>query len=60
MSTIFFSFYLATDNLADHYKLRGGVYFVDALPMTASGKILRRQVREMLIATINGKDKLLA
>lgn len=39
-----------SDHFADHYKLRGGVYFVDSLPTTASGKISRRQVKEVAIA----------
>lgn len=34
---------------ADSRKLRGGVYFVDSLPLTASGKQLRRDVQ--LLAT---------
>jgi 4-coumarate--CoA ligase len=34
-------------NTAPHKKLRGGVVFVDTLPKTASGKLLRRQVVEM-------------
>lgn len=38
------------DHFADHYKLRGGVYFVDSLPTTASGKLLRRKVKETAIA----------
>lgn len=33
----------------DHKKLRGGVHFVDALPLTPSGKILRRKAKEMAI-----------
>ncbi|XP_031621710.1 4-coumarate--CoA ligase 1-like isoform X2 [Contarinia nasturtii] len=38
---------LVDDHFADYCKLRGGVYFVESLPMTPSGKILRRKVREM-------------
>lgn len=34
-------------SLDDVKKLRGGVYFVEKLPMTASGKILRRLVKEV-------------
>lgn len=41
----FFPFYL--EHFADYYKLRGGIYFVDSLPMTPSGKMLRRKVREL-------------
>lgn len=33
------------DNFDDSHKLRGGVYFVDELPLTPSGKIVRRLAR---------------
>eukprot|EP00600_Ochromonadales_sp_CCMP1393_P014757 CAMPEP_0174995792 /NCGR_PEP_ID=MMETSP0005-20121125/32_1 /TAXON_ID=420556 /ORGANISM="Ochromonas sp., Strain CCMP1393" /LENGTH=306 /DNA_ID=CAMNT_0016250121 /DNA_START=136 /DNA_END=1053 /DNA_ORIENTATION=+ len=33
--------------VAPHKKLRGGVYFVDAIPRSASGKLLRRVQVEM-------------
>jgi len=32
--------------VAPHKKLRGGVEFVDSIPKSPSGKILRRQLRE--------------
>jgi 4-coumarate--CoA ligase len=35
----------ADGRVAHHKKLRGGVHFVQQLPRTASGKILRRQIR---------------
>jgi acyl-CoA synthetase (AMP-forming)/AMP-acid ligase II len=35
------------DNLARHKQLRGGVIFLDAIPKSPSGKILRRELREM-------------
>lgn len=34
---------------ADSRKLRGGVYFVDSLPTTPSGKVLRREVKKLAI-----------
>lgn len=34
------------ESLTDIKTLRGGVYFVDKLPMTPSGKIQRRLVKE--------------
>jgi len=35
------------ERVAPHKKLRGGVVFVEAIPKTASGKILRREVVAM-------------
>lgn len=43
--------------VAGHKKLRGGVKFVDAVPKTASGKILRRVLKEQAKAE-EGKAKL--
>lgn len=34
------------ENLANHKQLRGGVVFVDEIPKSASGKILKRELRE--------------
>lgn len=36
--------------VGDYKRLRGGVYFVDQLPMTPAGKVLRRAVKEMIVA----------
>uniref|UniRef100_A0A336K7L6 CSON003269 protein n=1 Tax=Culicoides sonorensis TaxID=179676 RepID=A0A336K7L6_CULSO len=38
---------IAEENLPDYKTLRGGCYFVDALPMTPSGKIQRNKVKTM-------------
>ncbi|XP_019551278.3 uncharacterized protein LOC109421247 [Aedes albopictus] len=35
--------------VSDHKRLRGGVFFVDRLPTSPAGKVLRRVVKEMLI-----------
>ncbi|XP_050079091.1 probable 4-coumarate--CoA ligase 3 [Anopheles maculipalpis] len=35
--------------VSDFKRLRGGVYFVDCLPKTQTGKILRRKVLEMVL-----------
>uniref|UniRef100_A0A182QIE9 AMP-dependent synthetase/ligase domain-containing protein n=1 Tax=Anopheles farauti TaxID=69004 RepID=A0A182QIE9_9DIPT len=51
--------------VSDFKRLRGGVYFVEELPKTHSGKILRRKVTEMIRAMnqhqqaseTNGLDK---
>ena len=34
------------DNLAQHKRLRGGVRFIDAIPKSVSGKILRRVLKD--------------
>lgn len=33
--------------MATYKCLDGGIYFVDELPMTASGKVIRSKVKEM-------------
>ncbi|KAI8925990.1 luciferase [Entophlyctis helioformis] len=38
------------DHVAQHKQLRGGVQFIDAIPRAASGKILRRVLRDKLAA----------
>jgi len=35
-----------SSRVSSHKKLRGGVQFVDMIPKTASGKILRRVIRD--------------
>lgn len=47
---------IVADSLADQYRLRGGVYFVDSFPTTASRKALRREVKAMLIPLFNGRQ----
>ncbi|KAI9320580.1 hypothetical protein BX666DRAFT_1909283 [Dichotomocladium elegans] len=46
--------------VTNHKKLRGGVRFLDAIPKSNSGKILRRQVRDMAKKeeALNAKAKL--
>jgi 4-coumarate--CoA ligase len=34
-------------NLAKYKQLRGGVVFIEAIPKSPSGKILRKELREM-------------
>ncbi len=34
------------DRVAEHKKLRGGVRFIDEIPKNASGKLLRRVLKE--------------
>lgn len=40
-------FLFISDKLASYKRLDGGVYFVDELPMTPSGKIYRQKVKEL-------------
>lgn len=35
--------------MTDYKQLRGGVFFVDSIPKTASGKNLRKSVKDMLV-----------
>ncbi|KAK3080708.1 hypothetical protein LTS18_013874 [Coniosporium uncinatum] len=44
------------ENVAGHKQLRGGVVFVEAIPKSPSGKILRKDLREA--ARREGKAKL--
>lgn len=43
------------NNLPDYKKLHGGAYFVDEFPMTASGKILKRDVKVIALQRYNEK-----
>lgn len=42
------------NRVAGHKRLRGGVWFVDEVPKSASGKILRRVLKERVKK--EGKD----
>lgn len=46
-----------SNNLGSYKQLRGGVYFTKELPMTPSGKVLRRQCRDILIERYNNSSK---
>lgn len=48
---------ILSSNLNDANRLRGGIYFFNSLPMTPSGKILRRKVREIVMALYDNKSK---
>lgn len=45
-----------SDHFDDHYKLRGGVYFVDELPFGSSGKINRQLVKEIVTELFNERS----
>lgn len=36
------------EKLSDYKQLRGGIFFVDSVPRSPSGKLLRRMLREQL------------
>ncbi|XP_055533050.1 probable 4-coumarate--CoA ligase 1 [Wyeomyia smithii] len=44
------------DEVADYRKLRGGVFFVEQFPMTPTGKILRKEVRKIILDTLKSKE----
>ncbi|GAB0086926.1 hypothetical protein DMENIID0001_011510 [Sergentomyia squamirostris] len=46
---------LVEDNVMDAKRLRGGVYFMNSLPMTPSGKIRKLNVKDMVIKLYNAK-----
>ena len=44
------------EQVSDYKRLRGGVYFVDEFPMTPSGKIKRRYLRDLATKLFNDKN----
>ena len=38
--------YFFSDRVSPHMRLRGGVEFIDRIPKSSSGKILRRVLRD--------------
>ncbi|EDS42049.1 4-coumarate-CoA ligase 3 [Culex quinquefasciatus] len=44
------------EQVADYKRLRGGVFFVEDIPMTATGKPLRRKLREIVISMIKSRE----
>lgn len=46
------------DKVADYKQLRGGVAFIEEIPKSAIGKMLRRELRERAKKEMNGKAKL--
>lgn len=41
----------------DSMTLRGGVYFFDTYPLTSSGKIMKRAVKEIIIKLYDEQNK---
>ncbi|XP_065079371.1 luciferin 4-monooxygenase-like [Ochlerotatus camptorhynchus] len=40
-------------NVRDHMKLRGGVHFVDQLPLTSKGNVKRKEVKSVVLKMLN-------
>lgn len=56
----FSNFLLNTERFPNRSKLHGGIYFVNSLPKSPSGKLLRRMVTEQtmkLFREAKGNDK---
>jgi 4-coumarate--CoA ligase len=47
-----------TERVANHKRLRGGVKWIEEIPKSASGKILRRVLKERLAKEGKFKPKL--
>lgn len=39
--------------MVDYKRLRGGVYFVDEIPLTPSGKVIKAKVKQIAIGLYN-------
>lgn len=53
-----YNFFFSLGELSDPYQLRGGVYFVSSLAMTASGKFLRKLNRDKALELYQEKLKM--
>lgn len=45
-------------NVADYKQLRGGVAFIEEIPKSAIGKMLRRELRDRAKREVGGRAKL--
>ncbi|XP_058815928.1 uncharacterized protein LOC131679252 [Topomyia yanbarensis] len=43
------------EQVADYKKLRGGVFFLSQFPLTSNGKVLRRELREIILNMVNSR-----
>lgn len=48
-------FNMVTERFDDHCKLRGGIYFVNVFPLTPSGKVVRRKLKEIAMQMLADK-----
>lgn len=46
-SNFFRSFVFDAENFSNPSKLRGGIYFVDSLPKTHNGKLIRKKITQI-------------
>ncbi|XP_055608054.1 uncharacterized protein LOC129755533 [Uranotaenia lowii] len=44
---------IVNGQVVDYKKLRGGVFFVDQLPLSPAGKVLRRKLKEIIMKRIS-------
>lgn len=51
-------FDFVAENLPEYKHLHGGVYFVDELPMTISGKFLKREIKNIAVKRFNDNIKI--
>lgn len=42
-----YTLFVSADKVSPHKRLRGGVIFVDSIPKTATGKIMRRELKNI-------------
>lgn len=49
---------LVATEMPEYKQLHGGVFFLDEFPMTASGKIIRREVTQIAIKLYNERKKI--
>ena len=49
---------LLAEKVAPYNRLRGGVTFIEKVPRSPSGKILRRQLRDETLGKLNVTSKL--
>lgn len=53
----FFLYLFYEENLPETKQLYGGIFFVDSIPMTPSGKVLRRRAKDLAIELYTSKNK---
>lgn len=49
---------ILSDHFADHYKLRGGVYFVNSMPVTITEKPQKLQIKQIAIELYKQRNQI--